>query len=83
MKILSLLLVLLMTLTACVGPQVSSEAAQGVEAPLSSPLEIAEGATCPPYTPQGQGVYEANWTGDYPEIEKYDKTYATATFGMG
>ena len=72
-----------MILSACVDSNVSSDSVERVAPVSSNPLEIAEGATCPPYTPQGQVVYEANWTGDYPEIEKYDKDYATATFGMG
>ena len=42
-----------------------------------------EGAVCLPYSPEGQVVYDAEWTGDFPDIEVYDKTYATITFGMG
>lgn len=80
MKITTLLIVMMLTLTSCIGPVQSTEVVQtnGV-----SPLEMASGPTCPPYTPEGQVVYDAQWSGEYPEIEKYDKAYATATFGMG
>lgn len=42
-----------------------------------------EGEVCLPYSPNGLVVYESEWTGEYPEIEKYDKPYDTITFGMG
>lgn len=45
--------------------------------------ELSSGQVCLPYSPMGQVVYEAEWTGQYPEIEAYDKPYQTVTFGMG
>lgn len=41
------------------------------------------GEVCLPYSPEGQVVYDSKWTGQYPEIEAYDKPFATITFGMG
>jgi hypothetical protein len=49
----------------------------------ASPIVLEEGAVCKPYNPEGDVVYDSEWTGVFPEIEKYDKDYATATFGMG
>lgn len=46
-------------------------------------IVLEEGAVCKPYIPEGRVVFESEWTGVFPEIEKYDKDYATATFGMG
>lgn len=58
---------------------VDMEPAEG----LASPIVLEERAICKPYNPEGDVVYDSEWTGVFPEIEKYDKDYATATFGMG
>ncbi len=65
-----LLLSLLLLLSAC------TEEVAYTELPES-------GEACLPYSPEGQVVYDSEWTGDFPEIEAYDKAYATITFGMG
>jgi len=80
MKKIALMLVMVLILSACGAPttSVTNEHASG-----GNPLEMASGPTCPPYTPEGQVVYDAQWSGEYPQIEKYDKAYATATFGLG
>jgi len=54
-----------------------------IKTSVASPLEIGAGPSCPPYTPEGQVIYDSQWTGEYPEIEQYNKEYSTATFGMG
>ncbi|MGB3365846.1 MAG: hypothetical protein WBA54_00005 [Acidaminobacteraceae bacterium] len=46
-------------------------------------IEIAEGAACSPYSPQGQVLYDFETTSEYPEIEKINEEYRTATFGLG
>jgi len=48
-----------------------------------NPFQFDVGLTCSAYIPDGQYIYESDWTGEYPEIEKYDKDYKTATFGLG
>lgn len=46
-------------------------------------LEIGQGEVCKPYVPIGNAVFETNWEGDFPEIDKFNGKYETATFGMG
>lgn len=48
---------------------------------LEIPLE--EGQVCLPYNPEGQFLYDAKWTGEYPEIEKFEGAFQTITLGMG
>ncbi len=50
---------------------------------LLIPLEGSGGQVCKPYTPQGDFIYDSQWTGEYPQIEVFDRDFATATFGMG
>ncbi len=90
MKMISILIIILMVLSSCTvaqAPGVSELNNDGSEDTIktytASPLEIGVGPSCPPYSPEGQVIYESQWTGEYPEIEKYNKAYATATFGMG
>ncbi|MCK8058533.1 MULTISPECIES: peptide-methionine (S)-S-oxide reductase [unclassified Fusibacter] len=71
MKRLCLILVFSLLLASCT-PTASQE----------TPSEN-EGAYCLAYTPQGQVVYDAHWTGEYPQIEKFDGDYKTATFALG
>ena len=83
MKIIGLILVLILALSACAPPQDSQPVIQATEGTPTSPLEISAGPICPAYTPTGDVTYASEWTGAYPEIEKYNKSYRTATFGMG
>lgn len=46
-------------------------------------IEIIEGAACTPYSPHGQVLYDFETTSEYPEIEKINEDYKTATFGLG
>lgn len=46
-------------------------------------IPIEEGQVCLPYTPHGQFLYDAKWTGQYPDIEKYEGDFQTITLGMG
>jgi len=46
-------------------------------------IEIIEGAACTPYSPQGQVLYDFETTSEYPEIEKINEDFKTATFGLG
>lgn len=82
MKRISILIAIILVLSSCTVAR-APDSMKSEDAVLVSPLVIGEGAACPPYTPQGQVIYESGWTGEYPEVEKYDKAYATATFGMG
>lgn len=83
MKKIGAVLVLILLLTACVQGGQNQEVNQPPNSVSSSPLEISRGPVCPAYTPQGEVTYSSQWTGEYPEIETYNKAYKTATFGMG
>lgn len=68
----SLIIVAMMALGACT-PQTQT----------FENITIHEGEYCLPYSPQGQSVYNAEWTGEFPVIEEQGKNFKTATFGMG
>ncbi|WP_430885745.1 hypothetical protein [Fusibacter sp. JL216-2] len=90
-KLSAMMIILILILTAC-APELSDQA-RGLPSnessltdeiqPDSSPLDISSGPVCPAYTPKGDVAYASEWTGEYPEIESYDKSFKTATFGMG
>lgn len=48
-----------------------------------SHLILGKGEICPIYAPKGEIVYNSEWTGELPAIDKVRKTYKTATFGLG
>lgn len=79
MRLIVMFMIIVMVVAGCTSNEIGAASADNI----NHPLQLAEGETCLPYTPSGQVVYESEWTGEYPEIEKYDKAYATATFGMG
>lgn len=91
MKKLGVVVVLILLLAACV-PTGNKQAenlpsdvnvSEDIRLSEASPLDISSGPICPAYTPQGEVTYSSQWTGEYPEIETYNKAYKTATFGMG
>ncbi len=92
MKSCTLIFTIMMILTSCMIKESPStedvhndKNNQGSQESLTynTMVDTTEAAYCLPYTPQGQVVYDSEWTGEYPAIELYDKEYKTATFGMG
>ena len=71
-KIIPLLLILMISINGC-------------SSTVTNPLAIAEpqGAYCLPYSPEGQSIYDAEWTGEYPKIESLAGDFETVTFGLG
>jgi hypothetical protein len=91
-KIIIVLLFLMIVLSACKSVDLENLNSIDLDEKLNNSnisvvengnIEIAEGAACSPYSPRGQVLYDFVTTSEYPEIEKINEEYRTATFGLG
>lgn len=71
-RIIALLVLALVLFTACSPIKTSTDQP-----------DLPSGPYCLPYSPEGQSIYDAKWTGEYPKIESLAGDFETVTFGLG